>query len=267
MGEEERTKILKKFSCVPHCCRGDMIYLYYQIKVDVKTERQGASQMEPRDQIEEIFQRTINRHTALTVGVPEPYQKWISQTFSKEVITAKRAGFTMPTQSDMMIFVNTDAISDAELYNIKRLQDEEKRRDSDTEFFYVTERQLQYYYENPYWVMCSYWPCHDIGEMSYQKYLAYANSVLKEAGYRCVRDHYLFSYGVWHEYDVYIQSAIWENSKGKFFLPLFHEGGFSEGSADVEIAGLHDDIFLTEGFVPINLPLCEMKAEILALAT
>lgn len=223
--------------------------------------------MEPRDQIEEIYQRTVKRHIALTVGVSELHQKWISETFSKKVITARGHCFTLPAQPDMMVFINTDAVSDAELYKIKRLQDGAMSRDSDVEFFYVTERQLQYYYENPYWAMCNYWPCHGISEMSYQKHLAYANSVLKEAGYLCVRDRYLFSYGVLHGYDVYVQSAIWENSKGDYFMPLFHEGGFGKGSAEIEIVGLHDDIFLTEGFVPTNLPPCDMKREILALAT
>jgi len=266
VGEEEWDKILKKFSCVPHCCRGNMIYLHYQLRI-LFAEKQGVLQMDSREQIEKIYQRTTNRHIALTVGVPELYQKWISNTFSTKVIVVQNHCFTMPTQQDMMVFVNTDAISNAELYKIKRLQDGEKCGGSDVEFYYVTEKQLQYYYENPYWVMCSYWPCQDISEMAYHEHLAYANLVLKEAGYRCIRDRYLFSYGVLHEYDVYVQSAIWEDSKGAYFLPLFHEGGFGRGSAEIEIAGLHDDVFLTEGFVPINLSQCDMKTEILSLAT
>ncbi len=223
--------------------------------------------MDPREQIEKIYQRAINRHIALTVGVPELYQKWISNTFSTKVIIAQNHCFTLPTQQDMMVFVNTDAISDAELYKIKRLQDEEKNWDFDVKFFYVTEKKLKYYYENPYWVMCSYWPCKDVSEMAFQENLAYANLVLKEAGYRCFQDRYLFSYGVLRECDAYVQSAVWEDSKGNYFLPLFHEGGFGLGSSEIEIAKLHDDIFLTEGFVPISLSQRDMKTEILALAT
>lgn len=221
--------------------------------------------MDPREQIEKIFQRTINRQIALTIGVPELYQKWISNTFSVKVVAAKRHCFTIPAQPYTMFFVNTDAISYTELYEIKQLQDEERKLNSDVKFFYVTEKQLQYYYENPYWSMCSYWPCKDISEMAYNGNLAYANSVLNEAGYHCFRDRYLFSYGVLNEYDVYVQSAIWNDSKGNYFMPLFHEGRFGKGSAEIEIVGLHDDIFVTEGFVPINISQCDMKTEILSL--
>ena len=223
--------------------------------------------MNPKEQIEKLYQRTINHQVALTIGVPELYQEWISNTFSIKVIATTSCCLTAPIKSDVIVFVNTDAISDATLYEIKQLQAEETRRKSDLKFFYVTENQLQYYRENPYWAMCSHWPVKDISETAFHKKFAYANSVLKEAGYRCFRDRYLFSYGVWQDIDVYVQSAIWEDSKGDYFLPLFHEGGFHEGSVEIEIAGLHDDIFLIEGFVPINLSPSEMKAEILALAT
>ena len=110
-----------------------------------------------------------------------------------------------------MVFVNTDSISDAELYEIKQLQNDKKRLNSDAQFFYVNEKQLKYYYENPYWVMCSCWPCKDISETDYQEYLTYANSVLKDAGYHLVRDRFLHMECVLHEYDAYIQSAIWQD--------------------------------------------------------
>lgn len=227
--------------------------------------------MNPSEQIEEIYQVAIRHNTTLTIGIPELYQKWISKTFCTEVVAVQPHCFTKHEQADTLVFVNLDTISDAELYEIKKLHNEKKHRHPDFELFCVTEKQLQYYYNNPYWAMCSSWPCINISETDYQEYLAYANQVLKDAGYHLFRDRYMFSFGDLSNTDniyyVYVQSAVWQDKDGNYFLPIFHEGGFFRGSADIEIMGLHDDIFLTEGFVPIDLSKEDIKKEILSLAT
>lgn len=206
------------------------------------------------------------RHIVFAVCVPERYHRWISETFSTKVVDGTALDTDRELPPGTLVITNTDDISQVQLCKIKHFQARAEQQDLDVLFIYVTIKQLQYCSDHPYWILGS----RTDAEVCCER-LSYANSVLRSNGLRCVREKWLFRDTAFAdgepEEECYGQTSLWENANGDYVMvTVCLYRSHDERVDGIRVEGFHDDVFVTEGIIPVDTPHCDMEKEILYLA-